>query len=73
MDGTTTTVEGTKHIIPVAIPLPSVESRARFSSTALYPSLRSKYFDIEHQVSVILKLRLADQKDRQATEVEVPR
>lgn len=72
-DGATTTVEGTNQIISVAMPLPPVEFRSRFSSTVLYPSLKSKYFDVEHQVSVILKLRLADQKDRQATEVEISR
>ncbi|GJJ70512.1 hypothetical protein EMPS_02861 [Entomortierella parvispora] len=70
-DRATITVEGTSQTIPVEIPLPSVESRARFSPTDLYPSLKSKYFDVEHQVSVILKLRLADQKDRQAAEVEI--
>ncbi|KAG0055908.1 hypothetical protein BGZ83_007031 [Gryganskiella cystojenkinii] len=66
-----TTVENTSQVFPVEIPIQTLESRVWFSTTALYPSMKSKYFDMEHFISVALKLRLSDQKDRQAAEVTI--
>ncbi|KAG0361073.1 hypothetical protein BGZ54_009254 [Gamsiella multidivaricata] len=37
----------------------------------LTPSLRSKYYDITHQLVIMLKLRTSGEKDKQAEEVEI--
>ncbi|KAG0055907.1 hypothetical protein BGZ83_007030 [Gryganskiella cystojenkinii] len=64
-------VEGTCKEFMIKIPNQTLESRVSYCPTAFHPTIKSKYFDVEHQISFDLKLRLSDQKDRQASKVEL--
>ncbi|KAF9196848.1 hypothetical protein BGZ50_005922 [Haplosporangium sp. Z 11] len=61
--------EGWTRTVDVAIPLPS-QCFGSGSHLSLTPSMKSKYYDISHQLVVSMKIRTSSERDRQAEENE---
>ncbi|KAG0255805.1 hypothetical protein BG011_004928 [Mortierella polycephala] len=61
--------EGWTRTVDVVIPLPS-QCFGSGSHLSLTPSMKSKYYDISHQLVVSMKIRTSGERDRQAEENE---